>query len=132
MGCYTDGVANCRTCYLSREIYMNRTATPTASMPAWVDCPCCVTTTLEAGHHDLEVGVPPPWSSPACLVGKAVPGDSLGRLGSPVPQRELTTQLVPCDEVLAARPTCLVDARPRALPLGGSEDAPAHRFAVTS
>lgn len=55
VGCYTDGVANCRTCYLSESIYMNVTGTRSAEMPLWVTCPCCVTTTLASGHEDLEV-----------------------------------------------------------------------------
>ncbi|CAM9200895.1 unnamed protein product [Ectocarpus sp. 12 AP-2014] len=54
-GCYTDGVRECRTCYLSTEIYMDATNATEASRPPWAMCPCCVPATLESGHDDVEV-----------------------------------------------------------------------------
>ncbi|CBN73905.1 hypothetical protein Esi_0009_0012 [Ectocarpus siliculosus] len=54
-GCYTDGIRECRTCYLSTEIYMDETNATEASRPPWAMCPCCVPATLESGHDDVEV-----------------------------------------------------------------------------
>ncbi|CAM9971151.1 unnamed protein product, partial [Ectocarpus sp. 6 AP-2014] len=54
-GCYTDGITNCRTCYLSTETYMNGTGDTEASRPQWAMCPCCVPATLKSGHDDIEV-----------------------------------------------------------------------------
>eukprot|EP00752_Nemacystus_decipiens_P009660 g8630.t1 len=54
-GCYTDGIAACRTCYLSTEVYMAATNSTEISRPSWVMCPCCVPTTLVDSHHDIEV-----------------------------------------------------------------------------
>lgn len=55
-GCYTDGIAACRTCYLSTEVYIAANANATVNnIPNWAMCPCCVPTTLEDNHFDIEV-----------------------------------------------------------------------------
>ncbi|CAM9682377.1 unnamed protein product [Scytosiphon promiscuus] len=54
-GCYTDGVRECRTCYMSTEIYMLTTNATEANRPDWAMCPCCVPTTLADSHVDIEV-----------------------------------------------------------------------------
>lgn len=54
-GCVTANVTECRTCYLSMDIYMEAFNATEASMPNWPMCPCCVPTTLEDNHVDIEV-----------------------------------------------------------------------------
>lgn len=54
-GCFTDNIPSCRTCYLSTDIYMAATNTTEESRPDWAPCPCCVPTTLEDSHIDVEV-----------------------------------------------------------------------------
>eukprot|EP00904_Undaria_pinnatifida_P002835 jgi/Undpi1/12552/HiC_scaffold_6.g02221.m1 len=56
-GCFTDGIPECRTCYLSTSVYLENTNATEATLPNWGDCPCCVPTTLAAGHDDLEVNI---------------------------------------------------------------------------
>lgn len=55
-GCFTDDIPECRTCYLSVEIYMDAfNITEPLNVPDWVMCPCCVPATLQANHTDIEV-----------------------------------------------------------------------------
>lgn len=56
-GCFTDDIPECRTCYLSETIYMAATGATELNMPGWSQCPCCVPTTLEDSHTDIEVRV---------------------------------------------------------------------------
>ncbi|CAM9821762.1 unnamed protein product [Ectocarpus fasciculatus] len=54
LGCNTGEVLQCRTCYLSTDLYMNATDTTAASLPSFTMCPCCIPTTL-AEHVDIQV-----------------------------------------------------------------------------